>query len=176
MDYLQLTQYFEGIARQLVAISHSDQEQRFFEGIPDEVLQNANTVLSPQAMILVQEPYILRTNDSGSDNHQHIWEVDLNVVQAYNYQERDFKRLQEIWNDTLLAALQIRSRIWIDHLNFHHSTNDVIRLFEMKSCAFYKVDIPINGHFVGTRIELTFHTKGIDYEPSRWIDGNPYTQ
>lgn len=160
--FTQIVQYFETLARQHVAIQHTDTEKHFYRFEIDEVLSGLSSINYPA---LILEAYAIEYGDNKSDN------VMKNRKGAFillgNVPDRgDHDAIHALWDELEEIGDDILSRIRADKQNRNVAS---IRNFDI---ANTQVSIIANrvGNDYGLRYEFELgSTANTDVNPYRWM-------
>jgi hypothetical protein len=160
--FAQLVNYFENIARQHVAIQHTDKSKHFYRFEIDEMLTGLKNINYPA---LILEAYAIGFTDNGSDNvlkdRKGAFTLMGHVSDSGNYQA-----IHELWDELETIADDILARIRADKRN---PAIKVVKAFDIASVEGSIISNQV-GKDYGLRFEFTLTSPApLDVDPTRWL-------
>jgi len=160
--FTQLVSYFEGIARNHVAIRHSETEKHFYRFEIDEVLAGLKNINYPA---LILEAYALEFSDNKSDNPMKHRKGAFTLL-GHVDDKGDYDGIHLLWDELETIADDILARIRAD------KRNPAIRIVKDFNIEEVEGSIIANrvGNDYGLRFEFTLTSPApLDVDPTRWL-------
>jgi hypothetical protein len=165
MNYTEIAEYFENLARQHVAVKHTEVDPHFFRiNLEDIISGLKNHDANPAVFLELPEA---RIHGETSDNSF------LSRYCAVTFMKKvpPDDRVAEIeaYDNMEALGIDFMSRLNRDYKNF---SNRLIKEFDYKNIPIYKVG-PMMHSMYGMRFEISIGepaTNFMIYNPANWLD------
>lgn len=163
-NFNQYVSYFEDIARNLIAIGHTDSEKHFFRLELDELLVSLGSKINWPCLVL--EGYDVRFIDKSGDN------VLKNRTGAFVVMDKlknaqDFDAIHAIYDKCETICDDIISKMYFDKKTRRHA---VVKDFDLEQVEYILLNNEVECSY-GIRVSFPItNTHDIAVNPDKWLN------
>lgn len=169
VNFSNLVEYFDYLARNHVDIGHTDDERHYYRFELDEVFTSLGSNINFKALIL--EGYDFNFGDSDSDNLQKQRNGAFIIID-HEGDENNYTRINQIYDECEAIGDEIIVRIAADKRN---RNIPVVRNFDIRGTQGNMVANAGEGYY-GMRYTFSLHSpRTNDVDPDKWKDAGQYS-
>lgn len=169
VNFSDLVEYFDYLAKNHKDIAHSENEQHFFRFELDDVLTSLGNNINFKALIL--EGYDFNFGYNASDNLLKKRNGAFIIIDREG-DENNYTRINQIYDECEAIGDEIIVRISSDKRN---RNVPVVRNFSIEECQGNMIANNTEGYY-GMRYTFTLTSPRInDVDKIKWIDDGEYT-